>query len=464
MIEFEFDKGSLIFSPSNDLEILIENFKEITWDRRTKNFRSLARFYRKLVLHLIENKISFSDKAKQYEGVTFTFKKNTRLFTHQIEALDQWNQNNKIGTICLPTGSGKTLIAVLAIEQTKRPTMICVPTIDLMQQWYHTLTEYFENPIGLIGGGYHEPAHLTVVTYDSARLYAESLGNRYGFLICDESHHLPSEYNQVIADAMIAPYRLGLTATPERQDGKESILYELIGPIVYRGEITEMSGSVLADYEVVSLEVSMTNDDEERYKLSRNLYLSFLKKHRIYFQKPSDWNYFIRIAARSTEGRAAFKAYLEQKQLAQASATKIHAVWDLICKHRGDRILIFTQDNKMAYHIGKTFLLPVITHHTKTKERKKFLDYFRNGTFCCLVTSKVLNEGVDVPDANIGIVVSGSGSVREHVQRLGRILRNRPQKKAVLYEIISKNTAEYFVNQRRRQHRAYQRNAEIPET
>ena len=120
-------------------------------------------------------------------------------------------------------------------------------------------------------------------------------------------------------------------------------------------------------------------------------------------------------------------------------------------------MLIFTQDNETAYRLGKKFFLPVLTHQTRPQERALFSDSFRAGTFSILVTSKVLNEGVDVPEANVGIIVSGSGTPREHVQRLGRILRARPGKRAYLYELISKGTGEYDVNQRRRQHRAYQR-------
>ena len=74
-----------------------------------------------------------------------------------------------------------------------------------------------------------------------------------------------------------------------------------------------------------------------------------------------------------------------------------------------------------------------------------------------LLTSKVLNEGVDVPDANVGVVLSGSGSVREHVQRLGRILRKQPDKRATLYEIVTESSAEASISERRRQHRAYWR-------
>ena len=100
----------------------------------------------------------------------------------------------------------------------------------------------------------------------------------------------------------------------------------------------------------------------------------------------------------------------------------------------------------------------MLTHHTKAAERKEFLKLFREGVYSTLVTSQVLNEGVDVPEAAVGVILSGSGSVREHVQRLGRILRPAPGKKqAVLYEIISSDTAEESVSMRRRDHRAYRK-------
>ena len=131
------------------------------------------------------------------------------------------------------------------------------------------------------------------------------------------------------------------------------------------------------------------------------------------------------------------------------------AVWDLLRRHAGERIIIFTADNAAAYELGRRYLLPVLTHHTKSAERKQMLENFRTGDCPVLVSSKVLNEGVDVPEANIGIIVSGGSSVREHVQRLGRILRARPGKKAVLYELVNSATSELGVLNRRREHRAY---------
>jgi superfamily II DNA or RNA helicase len=118
-----------------------------------------------------------------------------------------------------------------------------------------------------------------------------------------------------------------------------------------------------------------------------------------------------------------------------------------------DQILVFTESNRFAYKISTRHLLPAITHQTKTKERKRILEAFNRGEYPAIVSSKVLNEGINVPDANIGIVLGGSGSTREHTQRLGRILRKRVGKSATLYEVIAKNTLEKGISQRRRRKR-----------
>ena len=91
----------------------------------------------------------------------------------------------------------------------------------------------------------------------------------------------------------------------------------------------------------------------------------------------------------------------------------------LLERHNGDRVLIFTHDNATVYTIARQFLVPVITHQTKTKERRDVLLRFNSGEYPIVATSRVLNEGVNVPEANVAVILSGSGSVREHVQRLG---------------------------------------------
>ncbi len=123
---------------------------------------------------------------------------------------------------------------------------------------------------------------------------------------------------------------------------------------------------------------------------------------------------------------------------------------DLLARHHQDRVLIFTDDNATVYRISQTFFIPAVTHQTAVKERHAILQAFRQGGYPRIVTSRVLNEGVDVPEANIAVVLSGTGSRREHVQRLGRILRRIEGKVAILYEVIAEGTGEEGVSRRRR--------------
>ncbi len=454
-LKINFDKGTLILQ--NVPEKFHAQLIDVRWDERTLTFRAPAYRYRQIISQLLAHDTPYQDAARQFTVEPFKLQKSLPPYPYQTEAIDAWHANGKRGVISLPTGAGKTFIAILLIVDTQRPTLVHVPTLDLMHQWYTVLTEYFGQEVGLYGGGYHELKPLTVTTYQSAVMHAPYYGDRFGFTIFDECHHLPGEQYQYAAISSIAPFRLGLTATPERVDGKEQRLYALLGECCYEAKIQELSGKTLSPYRVHTIPVEMEDTERVRYEEARRTYLGFLKKAGINMGTPRGWKHFLWKSSQTPDGRAAFKAYLTQKQLSFASTTKQEWVWKLIQRHRSDRILIFTQDNNTAYELGMRFFLPVLTHQTKLKERESFLNHFRDGTYSILVTSKVLNEGVDVPEANVAIIVSGSGSVREHVQRLGRILRKREGKQAVLYELISKQTGEHFVNKRRRQHHAYQK-------
>ncbi len=124
--------------------------------------------------------------------------------------------------VVLPTGAGKTQVAVMAIDDERRSTLVVAPTLDLVRQWYDLLRATFGLEVGVVGGGEHEVQPLTVTTYDSAYIHMEHLGARFGLLVFDECHHLPSPTYALAARHAIAPYRLGLSATPERTDGRDA--------------------------------------------------------------------------------------------------------------------------------------------------------------------------------------------------------------------------------------------------
>ena len=158
---------------------------------------------------------------------------------------------------------------------------------------------------------------------------------------------------------------------------------------------------------------------------------------------------FLIQSARSEDGRRAMKAYRNYKKIALGTESKIHVLQDLLTRHKRDKVLIFTAENQMVYRISNDYLIPAITHETNVKERKFWLDAFNKGDVLALATSKVLNEGVNIPDASVAIILSGSGSSREHIQRLGRILRKKEDKQAILYEVVTRDTTEEYTSQKR---------------
>lgn len=433
------------------------DFAQLSFDRRLKLWTAPGYQYKEIVLQALRKSYSLNDLAKDYQPISLKMAKTLLPRPHQAKALSAWRESGKRGCCVLPTGAGKTVLAMMAMAELQRPTLIVVPTIDLLHQWQKVIHDFFGVEAGAYGGGEKTLAEVTVSTYDSAKLIVEHYGRKFGFVVFDECHHLPAPQYQLIAKSLIAPYRLGLSATIERADQGEDIIYEFVGPKVYEAEISDMVSKVLAPYDVVSVELALSDEERLEYEEKRAVYLDFLRQNRINFSRPGAWQEFIKLSARSHKGRLAMQAFRQQKKLANGSKGKVKELWRIFSDHIGERTIVFTNDNDLAYEIGKTYLLPVLTHHTKAKERKRMLDLFRSGEYSVLVTSKVLNEGVDVPEASIGVVVSGSGSVREHVQRLGRILRHKEGKKARLYELISMDTSETWVRDRRRQHHAYQK-------
>jgi superfamily II DNA or RNA helicase len=454
LINLKFDKGTLLLD--NITAAQAQGLAAVVFDARSNEYRCPANNYRDLILNLRSSQIEYDDRVRAYVEIDGGIGRAIEPRLHQKEALASWLKNGKMGVVSLPTGAGKTILAVLAIREAKRSTLIVVPTIDLLHQWQAVLTMYFNLPIGLLGGGNRDLQEITVATYDSALLTIPHYGAKFGLLIFDECHHLPAPQYQDIARAAIAPFRLGLSATVERSDGKEEVIYKLLGPLVYEARIDEMVSNVLSPYDIVSIQVPLSESEQEEYQLTRGVYTNFVRRCGVDFNSPRGWMDFVIRSSRSPEGRDAMKAYRRQKQLANSAEGKFSEVWKILNNHKLERIIIFTSENSLAYALGQKFIIPVLTHHTKPKERRAMLDAFKSGELTVLATSKVLNEGVDVPDASIGVVLSGSGAVREHVQRLGRVLRFRPGKRAILYEITSKGTAEKYVSERRRQHHAYQ--------
>ena len=292
---------------------------------------------------------------------------------------------------------------------------------------------------------------ITISTYDSAYIRASSLGNKFSLIIFDEVHHLAAPGYRSIAELMASPFRLGLTATIEREDGMHMELPKLVGGIVFTMSPNELAETKhLAQYEIERRRVEMLPDEIIQYRKNFEKYQYSLR--RLGFRFPIRFEKLIMISAKNKIAREALLARNKAMEIALNSRSKIEELREILAENKGIKTIIFTQHNSLVYQVSNTFLIPFITYKTGKEERQDVLKGFREGRYNAVVTSKVLDEGVDVPDAELGIILSGTGSGREFIQRLGRLLRPKPDvnRKAKLIEIISADTREIGTSAKRK--------------
>ncbi len=433
------------------------NVPHARWDSRSHCRRSEALHYRDIIDYLDQSEIPYHDEVLDLVACPTLRCSDINLRDYQQDALDRWLLDRR-GVIVLPTGSGKTVIALKAIEAVDAPTLIVVPTLDLVDQWKQQL-QVFDSDIGEYTGREKTLEAITVSTYDTAYNVAEHLGNQFKLLVFDEVHHLPSEGYRHIAEFFAAPYRLGLTATYEREDGLHSQLTRLLGGKVYEMEVEELTGEHLSSYRVVTIYVDLTREEKEAYSRNMEIFQSYIRNSNITMRKPADFQKVVIRSGNDPRAWRAVRARNQARKIAYNSQAKMDELRELLRQHRDDRIIIFTRYNDLVYRIAKQHFIPCITHTTHKNERQELLEGFRTGRYNALVSSQVLDEGIDVPDANIGIIMSGTGSSREYIQRLGRILRpTDSDEDAILYEIVSSKTAETRTSYRRKQKQKQKQN------
>lgn len=442
MIRLWFDKGTILLRG----ELGTPYGK---WDPRVDSYRIKAMYYSDVLVYLQESRLIFQDDVPNLppnEHMISTI----ALRPYQKEALVNWQHTNMRGILILPTAAGKTYVALKAISQLKEPTLVVVPTLDLIDQWRKRILDLLNIEAGAVGGGENNVKMITVSTYDSAYLQAETLGNRFLLIVFDEVHHLASQSYMQIAEMYIAPYRMGLTATYERMDERHALLPRLIGDIVYKVGVDDLAGEHLSPYTYEKIFVELTPKEQQVYDHNMATFRFYLKEKGIVLRTPEDFQKFIMITGRDHHAREALLSRNRALKTALNSEAKLMLLARRLETNRGEKTLVFTLHNDLVYAISRRFLLPAITYQTPREERKEILEKFRKGEYRAIVTSQVLDEGIDVPDATEGYILSGTGSTREYIQRLGRLLRKVEGKRAKLVEIVSKETVEVGISRRRR--------------
>jgi len=229
-----------------------------------------------------------------------------------------------------------------------------------------------------------------------------------------------------IAFRLKARKRLALSATPYRMDKNEALLFFTMGGIVYKAKYEEMVRLKLAaPLKYYRFYVKLTPEEASAYAHANSLDNS----------NPSKIQKLMKIAFNAEK--------------------KFEALRKIVQQLPNDKILVFCQyvdQAKKAYKVIREVVkgqVVLLTGTTKSELRKRYFEQFKEGKKRIIVTTTVLDEGIDVPDAETAIIMSGSGTERQMIQRIGRVIRYRPNKVAKVIEIITKDTIEERIADRR---------------
>ena len=458
----DFDQGTLVTSGGGwGREKVEATFGQDVWiwDPRVSNWRCEAIHYREVILALWglrEEGVRFDDQASKWCDVQWLDEAQQSIHSPRAEqtaAIEAWLKFKR-GCVVMPTGTGKTEVALHLLAQTRCSTLIVSPVRDLMYQWHRRIQDGLGYDAGIIGDNTYNVRPVSVTTYDSAAIHAAKLGDQFKMLVFDECHHLPGSFRREAATLSIAPYRLGLTATPDRSDGKHTDLETLIGPTVYELEISQVKGKTLADFEVFKIPVQLNEQEQLRYNECSQRIRTFMYERRK--DEPGfRWEDLCSQSASDPEARRILVAYRHKQAIEDRAKEKIGVIEDLFRLHAGTPIIVFVGSNAMARDISIRFLIPCLLNHCGKRERQDILGGLANGTYPAIVANQVLDEGVDVPAVKVAIVVGGSASMRQAKQRLGRILRKSGNSRAMLYEVVCQDTGEAIRSRQRRKSDAY---------
>lgn len=436
-------------------DMLVEEGLSLPYDKGEKAYRVPPYLYGKIMLALKKRNLHVSDNVGLLSSRALLPRRiefRGKLRPYQEEALQKWRENRYNGIVALPTGAGKTIIGIAGIVEVGVKTLVVAYTKEQVRQWISSIRR-FTDAGSLVGAYYGEEKKLspiTVTTYQTAYRYVGLFTRHFPLAIYDEAHHLPADKFKAIAIGMASPYRLGLSATIEREDGRHVELFPLLGGVVYHtgpGELTRQG--YLATFTIRTVKVDLPPREKKKYEDLRKRYHALARGR--------SFNEILEAAKRGDrEAIEALRIHKRMQKIIQHSEAKYRKAEEIVRRElaKGSKIIVFTQLKSQAEEFARRVNALLLHGGLDKKTRVMVLERFRKSPSGVLVVTTVGDEGIDIPDANIGILLSGTSSPRQFIQRLGRLLRPKQGKNsAVLYEIVTTGTSEEFQAKRRRMRR-----------
>jgi RNA polymerase primary sigma factor len=366
----------------------------------------------------------------------------------QISALDSWERAKNRGVVEAVTGTGKSLVGVAAIHEVLAlggVALVAVPTRALVVQWLGNLRR--ELPIAKIGAisdgekANFRQANVIVATVQS--LFRSPLkGTSLTLLVADEVHRYGSPQ---YAKALRADYqwRLGLTGTFERtgDDGVEKILRPYFGATAFEYSYGQaLADGVVAHFDLAFVGVEFTDGERFEFQKADDLVQDATYKLRKYFRYPLEWpDFFAKVTMSLKEGlfdqegalcTQYMRGFSERKKILATAQGKL-LVTEAIAPFLGTRsgTLIFTESKdsatRHAWVAAKSTTAWPLDGDSSAELRADKLRNFGQGSLKIIAAPRILDEGIDVPEAEVAVVVSASQSRRQMIQRMGRVIRKK---------------------------------------
>jgi len=324
------------------------------------------------------------------------------------------------GVFVGPPGSGKTIAALGVMADIEGETLVLVPSRELAGQWHEAILEHTTlspDQVGEYHGGTKDIRPVTIATYriagmDRHRALFDS--RKWGLIVFDEVHHIPSPIHRRSA-SLQTKHRLGLTATPVRETDDQGEIYTLVGPPVGTDWEALFDAGYVAEPEV---EIRFLPWASERHREE--------------------------YAASDGHGR---------RQAAATNPAKLREISAILRANRGSKAIVFVEYIDQGDAIAEALNVPFISGETPHPRRSRLFDRFKSGVVDTIVVSRVGDEGIDLPDAEVAIAASGlGGSRRQGAQRAGRTMR--PVGKARMYVLATRGTEEEDFARKRTKHLA----------
>ncbi|SHH56665.1 DNA excision repair protein ERCC-3 [Halobaculum gomorrense] len=343
----------------------------------------------------------------------------TELRAYQADWVDRFTEQ-RAGVFVAPPGSGKTVAALGVLEGVGSETLILVPSRELAGQWRTELlahTDLDESQIGEYHGGEKEIAPVTIATYQTAGMdrHRSLFDSReWGLIVYDEVQHVPADVYRRSADLQ-SKHRLGLSATPVREDDREEEIFTLIGPPIGTDWGALFDAGFVQEPEVEIRYVPWRDEEAE-----------------------NEWA--------NADGR-------ERHMAAARNPAKADEVRRLRERHGDAKALVFVDYLDQGEALAAALGVPFVSGETRHHVRERLFEEFRHGERRTLVVSRIADEGIDLPNAELAIVASGlGGSRRQGAQRAGRTMR--PTGSALVYVLATRGTSEEDFAQRQMNHLA----------